>query len=78
MDVTRCPHAFNRTPTLLAVTPFPRPLTTPPVTSTYFMMFPLSICARQTQGGQDDDDGGDGGDGDDGETNLNSSGRWMG
>jgi hypothetical protein len=28
---------LSTTPMLLAVTPLPRPLTTPPVTSTYFM-----------------------------------------
>lgn len=38
MEVTRCPHALSSTPTLLAVTPLPRPETTPPVTSTYFMV----------------------------------------
>ena len=37
MDVTLWPHAFEMTPMLLAVTPFPNPLTTPPVTSTYFI-----------------------------------------
>ncbi len=37
MDVTLCPHAFRMTPILLAVTPFPSPLTTPPETRTYFM-----------------------------------------
>ena len=37
MDVTLWPHAFKMTPMLLAVTPFPNPLTTPPVTSTYFI-----------------------------------------
>lgn len=37
MDVTRSPHALRRTPMLLAVTPFPNPLTTPPVTRTYFI-----------------------------------------
>jgi hypothetical protein len=31
---------LRSTPMLLAVTPLPRPLTTPPVTSTYFI-FPL-------------------------------------
>ena len=38
MEVTRRPQALSRTPMLLAVTPFPSPLTTPPVTSTYFMV----------------------------------------
>lgn len=37
MDVTLCPHAFKTTPMLLAVTPFPNPLTTPPETRTYFI-----------------------------------------
>jgi len=37
MDVTLLPHAFSSTPMLLAVTPFPSPLTTPPVTRTYFI-----------------------------------------
>jgi len=37
MDVTRCPQCFKMTPMLLAVTPLPSPLTTPPDTSTYFM-----------------------------------------
>lgn len=37
IDVTRWPHALRRTPMLEAVTPFPRPLTTPPVTKTYFI-----------------------------------------
>lgn len=39
MAVTRSPHALRSTPILLAVTPFPRPLTTPPVTSRYFIFF---------------------------------------
>jgi hypothetical protein len=37
MEVTRSPQALRRSPMLLAVTPFPRPLTTPPVTNTYFI-----------------------------------------
>lgn len=37
MDVMRRPHALRMTPMLLAVTPLPRPLTTPPVTRTYFI-----------------------------------------
>jgi hypothetical protein len=40
MDVTRWPHAFKSTPMLEAVTPLPSPLTTPPVTSTYFIVHP--------------------------------------
>lgn len=40
MDVTRSPQALRRTPMLLAVTPFPNPLTTPPVTSMYFISSP--------------------------------------
>lgn len=39
MEVTRRPQAMSRTPMLLAVTPFPSPLTTPPVTNTYFIFF---------------------------------------
>ena len=35
--VTRNPLALRRTPMEEAVTPFPRPLTTPPETTTYFM-----------------------------------------
>ena len=45
MEVTRWPQCFKMTPMLLAVTPFPSPLTTPPDTSTYFMM---AITQRQT------------------------------
>lgn len=37
MEVTRWPQCFKMTPMLLAVTPLPSPLTTPPDTSTYFM-----------------------------------------
>lgn len=37
MDVTRSPQFLSSTPMLLAVTPFPSPLTTPPVTRMYFM-----------------------------------------
>jgi hypothetical protein len=37
MDVMRRPHDLRATPMLLAVTPLPSPLTTPPVTSTYFI-----------------------------------------
>lgn len=36
--VTRSPQAFRSTPIEEAVTPLPRPLTTPPVTRTYFML----------------------------------------
>lgn len=43
MEVTRSPQALRSTPTLLAVTPFPNPLTTPPVTSTYFIFFSLFL-----------------------------------
>ena len=39
MEVTRRPHALTMRPMLLAVTPLPRPLTTPPVTNTYFIFF---------------------------------------
>jgi hypothetical protein len=37
MQVTRRPQDLRTTPTLLAVTPLPRPLTTPPVISTYLV-----------------------------------------
>lgn len=37
IEVTRRPHALRSNPILLAVTPLPKPLTTPPVTSTYFI-----------------------------------------
>jgi hypothetical protein len=37
MQVTRRPQALRTTPTLLAVTPLPSPLTTPPVISTYLV-----------------------------------------
>ena len=43
MLVHRCPAFLSSTPTLEAVTPLPRPLTTPPVTRTYFMSF-LVVC----------------------------------
>nr|CAB3466149.1 unnamed protein product [Digitaria exilis] len=36
-EVTRRPQALRTTPTLLAVTPLPSPLTTPPVISTYLV-----------------------------------------
>lgn len=39
MAVTLSPQALRSKPILLAVTPLPRPLTTPPVTSTYFIYF---------------------------------------
>lgn len=37
MELMRRPQDLRTTPMLLAVTPFPSPLTTPPVTSTYFI-----------------------------------------
>ncbi len=43
MDVTRCPHALRITPMLLAVTPLPKPLTTPPLTSTYFIIYGVML-----------------------------------
>ena len=46
MEVTRKPHALSKTPMLLAVTPFPRPLTTPPVTKMYFMLTPMPTPIR--------------------------------
>jgi len=39
MEVTRRPQALRTTPILLAVTPLPRPLTTPPLMRTYFIWF---------------------------------------
>jgi hypothetical protein len=42
IEVTRRPQALRRTPILLAVTPLPSPLTTPPVTNTYFIVNALS------------------------------------
>ena len=38
IEVTRKPQFLSKTPMELAVTPLPRPLTTPPVTSTYFIL----------------------------------------
>jgi hypothetical protein len=48
MEVTRRPQALRTTPMLLAVTPLPSPLTTPPVTNTYFISLSLGVvlCAR--------------------------------
>ena len=43
MEVTRRPQALRSRPMLLAVTPFPRPLTTPPVTRTYFIFLILFL-----------------------------------
>lgn len=40
MEVTRSPQALRIRPMLLAVTPLPSPLTTPPVTKTYFISKP--------------------------------------
>jgi hypothetical protein len=37
MDVTRKPQALKMKPTLLATTPLPMPLMTPPEIRTYFM-----------------------------------------
>lgn len=37
IEVTLRPQALRINPILLAVTPFPSPLTTPPVTNTYFI-----------------------------------------
>lgn len=42
-EVTLSPLFFSSTPMLLAVTPFPNPLTTPPVTSTYFILWPCFV-----------------------------------
>ena len=41
MDVTLRPHAFRMKPTLLAITPLPMPLMTPPETRMYFMLVPV-------------------------------------
>ena len=38
MEVTLKPQFLSRTPTLLAVTPFPSPLTTPPEIRMYFIL----------------------------------------
>ena len=46
IEVTRRPQAFRSTPMLEAVTPLPKPLTTPPVTNTYFIsnrVSPISV-----------------------------------
>lgn len=43
MEVTRRPQALRTTPMLLAVTPLPSPLTTPPVTNTYFISRSLGV-----------------------------------
>ncbi|RWV86509.1 hypothetical protein GW17_00051594 [Ensete ventricosum] len=48
MEVTRRSHALRTTPMLLAVTPLPNPLTTPPVTTTYF----ISLVTSGTQRNQ--------------------------
>lgn len=48
MEVTRRPQALRTTPMLLAVTPFPKPLTTPPVTTTYFILSTFSFCQLLT------------------------------
>jgi hypothetical protein len=37
MVVTRRPQPLSTAPMLLAVTPLPSPLTTPPLTTTYFI-----------------------------------------
>jgi len=37
MEVTLTPDDLRMVPKLLAITPFPIPLITPPVTSMYFM-----------------------------------------
>ena len=39
MLVTSTPQCFNRTPKLLATTPFPIPEITPPVIKIYFISF---------------------------------------
>jgi len=41
MAVTRKPQDLRMSPMLLAVTPLPSPLTTPPETTTYFIFFLL-------------------------------------
>jgi hypothetical protein len=56
MDVTRWPHAWRMTPIDDAVTPLPRPDTTPPVTSTYFMALRVacvSVCACRKNSGRE-------------------------
>ena len=37
IDVTRMPHDLMMVPMLLAITPLPTPLMTPPVTKIYFI-----------------------------------------
>jgi len=49
MQVTRRPQALRTTPTLLAVTPLPSPLTTPPVISTYL----VAAAVGCSPGGED-------------------------
>jgi hypothetical protein len=48
IEVTRRPQALRRRPILLAVTPLPSPLTTPPVTNTYFIVNALSDTKNRT------------------------------
>lgn len=50
MQVTRRPQALRTTPTLLAVTPFPSPLTTPPVMSTYLVDAAAAAAAASSPG----------------------------
>lgn len=46
MDVTSMPQQFNNVPNELAMTPFPTPLITPPVTKMYFMVSKLLDADR--------------------------------
>jgi hypothetical protein len=50
MAVTRIPKPFNKTPVEEAIIPFPTPLITPPVITTYFMGF-----EGETEEVEDDD-----------------------
>lgn len=51
MDVTSIPQEFSNVPNELAITPFPTPLITPPVTKIYFIFATvctnLLICIRK-------------------------------
>lgn len=48
MEVTSMPQQFNNVPNELAMTPFPTPLITPPVTRMYFMVSVL-LAANRTK-----------------------------
>ncbi len=46
MEVTRSENALSRVPILLAITPFPIPLITPPVTNIYFIFEFTDVLMR--------------------------------